>query len=272
MTRTSTKDLTWVAFDTETSGKYPVGSDICEIAAVKWYKGQVVGEFQSFVAVREPMSEEVIKIHGITNEMLVGAPPLREVLEKFITFIGDHPLIAHHAPFDLGFLAFALEKHGCSLPTNPVVCSSLLSRTLIPESPNHRLQTLLQHLAIPVARAHRALDDSLSCLHLALECFRRASEPPLSEVIAKQGVELPWERFSVQRLGEAGRYLVQAIEGRDPVHIVYGGGSRPGRERMIYPDGLVRNPQGDFIVGRDERTSYPKRYFLEKVTAVRAFE
>lgn len=272
MTKTPTKDLTWVAFDTETTGKYPVGADICEIAAVKWRDGKVVDTFESLVAVREPMGEEVIKIHGITNEMLQGAPEEKQVLERFLAFVEGHPLIAHHAPFDMGFLSFSIEKYGWALPANPVICSSLLSRTLIPESPNHRLQTLTQFLSIPSERAHRALDDSLSCLHVAMSCMERLPQPVLADVMGQQGVELSWSRFSIQQLGAQGRDLVAAIESRTPIFITYGGGSRPGKERLIYPDGLVRNPQGDFIVGRDERTSYPKRYFMEKVSAVRPFE
>src|SRR5690554_250746 len=96
-------EVDWVAFDTETSGKYPLESEICEIAAVRWSKGSIVGHFRSFVKVSKPMSDEVIAIHNITNEMLVDAPPMSDVLPKFNEFIAGAFLIAHHAPFDMGF-------------------------------------------------------------------------------------------------------------------------------------------------------------------------
>jgi DNA polymerase-3 subunit epsilon len=131
---------------------------------------------------------------------------------------------------------------------------------------------LVKFLSLESARAHRALDDSLGCLKVAVECYSRAGHPPLCQIIEKQGVSLSWDRFSIRALGEQGRFICEAIEGRLPVFISYNGGSRPGRERLIYPDGLVRNPQGDYIVGRDERTSYPKRYFWDKVASVRAFD
>ena len=54
----SWKNKTWISFDTETTGKYPLGSEVCEIAAVKWKDGKIIDEFQSFCAISEPMGEE----------------------------------------------------------------------------------------------------------------------------------------------------------------------------------------------------------------------
>lgn len=272
MSSENQKDWTWIAFDTETSGKYPVGSELCEIAAVKWRGGQIVDTFQSLIETAKPMSDEVIKIHGISNEMLKGAPSERDVLEKFLSFVGDAPLLAHHAPFDLGFLSYSIEKYGWDLPKNFVLCTSLLSRTVIPESPNHRLQTLVAFLGIQSARAHRALDDSKACLELGLECFKRAKTRSLEELQGLQGVDLSWERFSLGALGATGKTLVRAIESGDPSFITYRSGGRPGKERLVYPEGLVRNPQGDYLVARDDRTSYPKRFFWDKIESAREFD
>src|SRR5690554_5714295 len=103
-------DLPWrsvdlVAFDTETTGKYPLSAEVCELAAVKWRDGKIVDTFQTLLKPSRPMDAEVIAIHGITNEMVENAPRMVEKIDEFREFISGAVLLAHHAPFDLGFLA-----------------------------------------------------------------------------------------------------------------------------------------------------------------------
>ena len=75
---TPLSELKLIAFDLETSGKYPVGFEICEMAAVKWHKGQVIETFESLIKPSKTMSEEVIAIHGITNEMVTDQASISE--------------------------------------------------------------------------------------------------------------------------------------------------------------------------------------------------
>ena len=63
---------TYIAFDTETSGAYPVGYDIVEFGAIKYHHGQEIGKLQFLLKPREKMSDFIIGIHGITNEMVVA--------------------------------------------------------------------------------------------------------------------------------------------------------------------------------------------------------
>ena len=149
---------TIIAFDTETSGQYPLQAEVCEIAAVKWSQGKVIDTFSSLVKVSEPMGEKVIGIPGITNEMLKDAPKMVDILPSFREFIDDGYLVAHHSPFDLGFMAIEFEKYNLSLPERPAFCSSLLSQKIFPNSPNHKLQTLIKYLKIePVSYTHLTL-------------------------------------------------------------------------------------------------------------------
>src|SRR5262249_33181247 len=101
---------TFIAIDLETTGKYPLDAEICEMAAVKWQNGAVVDVFQSLIRPCTPMSQEVIAIHNITNEMVATAPLMAEKIFDFHRFIGDGFLLAHHAPFDLGFLSWEFER------------------------------------------------------------------------------------------------------------------------------------------------------------------
>lgn len=268
-------DTTFIAIDLETTGKYPLDAEICEMAAVKWRGGQVVETFQSLIKPTYPMSSEVIAIHHISNEMVETAPLLSEKLVEFHKFISDGIILAHHAPFDLGFLAWEFEKARLLFPNYPVFCTSLISRALNANVPNHRLATLAQHFNVDAGAAHRALDDAKTCLHVALAYFEKMGrEAKVSDIQGIQMTALPWERFSIDALTERDHYrvLVRALRDRREVVMVYEGGSRPGESRKVFPLGLVRNPEADFLVATEGNKEgddvKPKRYFLDKISAV----
>lgn len=267
----SCMDVDWVAFDTETSGKYPVDSEICEIAAVRWSKGKIVGSFQTLLSVSKPMSEEVIAIHHITNEMLNGAPSIQEKLPEFLDFCKGAYLIAHHAPFDLGFIAIEIEKLKLQFPPEQVFCSSLLARSILLDSPNHRLQTLVQHYGLEQREAHRALSDAESCLDVALLCFQKKSNPSLEELQKLQGRFLGWKSFSLKDLRAQKKFeaMVDAVENKTEVQIEYLGGSKPGQARTVNPIGIVLSPGQDFLVASDPEGGPAKRFYLNKIKASR---
>ncbi|MCM2281914.1 MAG: exonuclease domain-containing protein [Bdellovibrionaceae bacterium] len=269
MLQTSWNDLTFVGFDTETTGKYPLTAEICEIAGVKWRGGKVVDTFSTLIKPTRPMGEAVIKIHGITNEMVADAPTMPEKIEEFHRFLQGAIPIAHHAPFDLGFIAVEFERAGLALPGEPVICSSLLSRRLIPESGNHRLQTLIGFLQLEQGAAHRAHDDAKACLEVALKCMERlVPGASLADVLAAQGGALDWSRFSMRELEnkDSVRALIQATREERDVDFVYEAGSRPGQTRRIRPVGVVRSLDGDFFVGIEAGDTQSKRFFLDKVS------
>ncbi|HAG90589.1 MAG TPA: exonuclease [Bdellovibrionales bacterium] len=265
------ENVEWIAFDLETSGKYPVGDEICEMAAVKWKDGKVTDQFQALVKPSKPMKQFVIDIHGITNEMVANSSSISDVIEDFYNFVKNGVMVAHHSPFDMGFLAFEFEKKGLKTLATPVFCSSLLSRELIPQSPNHRLITLANHLNISPGNSHRALDDAMTCLNVALECFKRfGSEKSLKELAATQGQTLYWKDFSIEELQEKGptRPLIRAIQEGMEVEMSYGGGSRPGKPRKVKPLGIVRGPERDFLSALDLDSGKEKRYYLSRVEQV----
>ena len=267
-------ESTFIAIDLETTGKYPLDAEICEMAAVKWRGGQIIDSFQSLIKPTLRMSNEVIAIHNITNEMVEDSPRLAEKLADFHKFIGDGFILAHHAPFDLGFLTWEFEKAGLSLPSRPVFCTSLLSRHINADVSNHRLATLAKHFGIDAGAAHRALDDAKTCLEVALKYFEKLGpEAKISDILGVQTVQLPWSRFSIDALTEkdAYRVLVRALRDRREVFMTYEAGSRPGQSRRVFPLGLVRNPEADFLVAtegnKDGDDIKPKRYFLDKISA-----
>ncbi len=282
------QEATWVAFDTETSGRYPVESEICEIAAVKWSKGQEVTSFASLVKPTRRMSDEVIRIHGITNEMVETAPTLAEVLPKFVEFISGSVLLAHHAQFDLGFVAASLEACNLPLPIEPAVCTSLLAQATVSETPNHRLQTLAQFYQVNSGQAHRALDDARACLHVALKIFDQLQtnanqnpevKPTLTvadiagRMLRRTKFDLGlmyFSRFSINALRENAHLqrFIEAARIGTSVELIYAGGSRPGKSRVIKPVGVIRQLDGDALVAIEAGENQAKRYWIKDVQSI----
>jgi DNA polymerase III subunit epsilon len=265
-------DATLIALDLETTGKYPLDAEICEMAAVKWRAGQVVDHFQTLIKPTQVMTDEVIAIHNITNDMVLNAPVLADKLGDFHKFIGDGVVIAHHAPFDMGFLCWEFERARLMISNDPVVCTSLLSRAVVTNIGDHRLKTLAEFFEIDAGAAHRALDDAKTCLGVALKCFEKLGKvATLRDILSKQNRHLFWRHFSIESLMErdALRMLVRATLDRREVFMQYLGGSKPGQERRVFPLGMVRNPDGDFLVATEGDEVQTKRYFLEKIGAVR---
>lgn len=266
-------EMPLVAVDLETSGAYPIGNEICEIGIIRYENGKVVDEYQSLVKPSVKMGNAVIKIHGITNEMVEYSPSIEDVLPIVHKMIKDSVVIAHHAPFDLGFLAYDFEKHSYDLPQMPALCSSLLSRKLFPEAPNHRLQTLIRFFELNQGVAHRALDDAIACLEVGRHCFDKADPATLKNLIAIQGKKLTWDSYSIDALRRNAVLgsLVEAIENKQEIKIDYDKGKGVSRGRKLKPWGIVRNPDGDYVNALCLRDNKNKRFYLNKIRETYSF-
>lgn len=257
----------FVAFDTETSGAYPLGSEVVEFGAVKWKGGKEIASYQTLLKPSKPMTDFIIGIHGITNEMVADAPLMKDKISEIRAFFEGSILMAHHAPFDMGFMAVDFEKNKIPFPAEPALCTSLLSRKIITESSNHKLQTLIGVLKLDGGTAHRALDDARACLYVGLECMNRLGPlTQLSEVYKVVGKELKWDKYRALHTNEVLlNKVVECIQGNLSLDIVYDGGSMKNETRRITPQGLVRNPDGDYIMAMCHRDAAPKRFYLQKI-------
>ena len=257
-----------VAFDTETSGAYPLESEIIELGAVKWVDGKVVDRFQALLKPRKHLVESNIKIHGITNEMVADAPLMIERIGSFCEFINDSVLLAHHAPFDLGFLTVAIEEAGLRFPSNVLLCTSLLSRALLTTS-NHKLQTLVKELKLDGGSAHRAADDAYACLQVFIKCLEKLEVTDLNahRLQQIQGKKLNWLDFQLLKDSDIKiKSLAAAALKGEKIDIVYLGGQNGGKPRPIIPFGIVRNPDGDYLHAMCLIDNERKRFYLSKIS------
>lgn len=159
---TALSDVTFVVVDLETTGGSPAGSQITEFGAVKVRGGQVLGEFQTLVRPSTPIPPFISVLTGITNGMVLDAPPIRTVMPQFLEFAAGGVLVAHNAGFDISFLKAAAVETGHRWPDFPVIDTVRLARQLVhkDEAPNHKLGSLAALFGATTTPDHRALHDA----------------------------------------------------------------------------------------------------------------
>lgn len=163
---------TFVVVDLETTGTSPAsGAMITEIGAVKIRGGEVLGEFHTLVNPGSPIPPFITVLTGITDAMVAPAPLFDEVLPAFLEFCGsanETILIAHNAPFDIGFLKAASETHSYDWPNFRVLDTVKIARKTLTkdETPNVKLGTLAQYFGLEEPPTHRALDDARATVHI----------------------------------------------------------------------------------------------------------
>jgi DNA polymerase-3 subunit epsilon len=131
-----------VAFDVETTGLSPQrGHRVIEIGAVRIVNGAFTEEFDSLIDCRGSISMSAQRIHGITPTMLRGQPPPAVAFAAFRDFIGQAPLAAHNARFDMSFLRHEFSRLGWPLP-NRSLCTLEACRRRLIRLPDYRLETI----------------------------------------------------------------------------------------------------------------------------------
>lgn len=153
-------DDTYVVFDIETTGLSKEKEMITEIGAVKVADGKIIERFSTFVNPQRPISAEITKLTGITDDMVKDAPTIENVLPEFLKFCEDTVLVAHNASFDTGFIRIAAERAGLGELHHTIVDTLELARALLPELNKHKLDIVCEHLGVTLNGHHRAVNDA----------------------------------------------------------------------------------------------------------------
>jgi DNA polymerase-3 subunit epsilon len=235
----SLSDVTFCVVDLETTGGSAArGSKITEFGAVKVRGGEVLGEFQTLVNPDESIPAFITVLTGITDAMVINAPRIAEVLPSFLEFAHGSVLVAHNAPFDVGFLKHAARSLAIPWPRFEVLDTAVLARRVLlrDEVPNVKLSTLARAFAASTTPNHRALSDAratVDVLHGLFERLGPLGVSTLEEVSSYTSRVTPAQRKK--------RYLADHVPAKPGVYlfrgpnddVLYVGTSRNLRTRVM---------------------------------------
>jgi DNA polymerase-3 subunit epsilon len=220
---------TFVVVDLETAGGKPVDAGITEIGAVKVRGGEVIGEFRTFCAPGVPIPAFISVLTGITDHHVVDAPSVASAVREFLAFAnfesGDQPvLVAHNAPFDVGFLKSACAKFDIEWPKPLVLDTVILARKILrkDEVRNRKLSTLAQFFRTPVSPTHRALDDARATTSVLHGLIERVGNLGVHDLEGLQTYSGPATEKRRRK-----RYLAEGLPEKPGVYIFYDGNNRP---------------------------------------------
>ena len=143
-------DTTYVVFDLETTGFNAGGADsIIEIGAVKINNGEIIDRFDELINPGRKLPQKIIELTNITDEMLEGKDNEENTVKKFKEWVGDLPMVAHNAKFDVSFIVMAHNKYNLGEFTNTVIDTLELSRALDTGYSRHSLSALVKRYDVP---------------------------------------------------------------------------------------------------------------------------
>ncbi len=164
-----------VALDIETTGLDPDKDAIIEIGAVRFRDHRVEAEWSTLVNPARHIPPFITQLTGITDQMVVQAPSIRDVLTDLAEFVGNAPVLGHNIRFDLSFL----RKHGI-LRNNTTLDTYEMAAVLLPNAGRYNLGALAQALGVLYPATHRALDDARATRGVFLRLYDEALALPLS--------------------------------------------------------------------------------------------
>ncbi|MGW3108667.1 DEDDh family exonuclease [Streptomyces sp. 3213.3] len=214
----------YAVVDVETTGL--ARDDRIISAAV--YRLDALGEVEDhwYTMVNPERDPGPVWIHGLTSDVLEGAPLFKDIAEEFATRLEGRVLVAHNAVFDWQMIAREYARVQIDPPVRQRLCTIALSKELALPLPNHKLESLAAHFGVVQQRAHHALDDA----RVLAEAFR-----PSLRAAASSGVRLPLHECRPLTEWTADRPTPR-IGHQGGGYSGYGAGSwRPARKRPACP-------------------------------------
>ena len=163
----------YVVVDVETTGLHFQQDRLTEIAAVRIRGGELAEEFSTLVNPGMSIPEKVVKLTGITDDMVYDAPTPEQAIREFAAFLGGDVYVAHNASFDSMFLETAAKRADVELP-RAYVDTLALSRALLPGLKGYKLNMLCKELGVQLKKHHRAIFDTRATAEVYLKLLAMA--------------------------------------------------------------------------------------------------
>jgi DNA polymerase-3 subunit epsilon len=152
----------FVALDLETTGLDPRRDAVVSLAAIPFVDGVPEDGYVTLVDPERPIPADSTAIHGVTDDMVRGAPRLDRLLRDVDRLLGDHVLVGHHVGFDIAVLSRARRTLGLPRVTNAALDIRRLAAGLHPEWQDFTLEHIAERLRLDVIARHTAEGDALT--------------------------------------------------------------------------------------------------------------
>ncbi len=228
--------------DIETTGGQFNEEGITEIAIYKFDGHEIVDQFISLVNPEKPIQPFVVKLTGINNEMLKGAPKFFEIAKRIIEITNDCIFVAHNVSFDYRVLRTEFRRLGYDFNCKNL-CTVELSQKLMPEQPSHSLGKLVRALGIPMADRHRATGDALATVKL----FKMLLDKDVEKIILNELIKSEVEKGIAPKL----RDIMESMPSKVGVYYIY---SQSGKLIYIGKSRNIRKRINQHFTGTDKKS------------------
>ncbi len=255
--------------DLETTGLFPhLGNRVCEVGFVEARLGEEKGNFHSLVNPMMPISYEAALVNGITDEMLKDAPLFGELAKKLCGVMERvDAIVAHNAPFDLGFLSTEFKRISLDLPERPVIDTLLLARRCF-QFPSNSLGNIARALDIKAPVEHRALADVRTTKRIFEIFLERLEARTLDEVLSLQGgdARLVEEELPTPEI------LKDAITKKKRVRIKYLSASGEESRRIIEPIQAAAYGNWIYVLAFCHLKAKERVFRLDRIVEINSYE
>ena len=278
-------ELTYAVVDVETTGlSVRTGDRICELAVVIASGGRIVDQMQTLINPGRPISLGAYAVNGISDRMVLDAPPFKKVAPALIEALDGAVLVAHNASFDMSFLSAEMRAAGYNPPANPVIDTLALARRCYSFHSN-KLSDVARSLGIRVQRLHRALEDATLTWHVLsrfMDDLREYGITTLAELVALQGAITPmrgwhstpplmeWDGTSpfcpIQGLPPL---IEQAVRSQIALHILYKGSDGQVSQRIVEPRKVTLRQQATYLVAYCHLKGEERTFRLDRIVELR---
>jgi DNA polymerase-3 subunit epsilon len=255
---------TWVCVDVETTGlEVGEGHRVCEIAAVKGAVEGPVEEFSSLVNPERPLDPAAARVSGLSDAELAGAPVFVDIAANAHDFLNGAVIVAHNAPFDVGFLEAEFGRCGLRLPAAPIIDTTVIAQAVL-GLPIRNLAGVAQALGLASQPTHRALDDARATREVLLHGLRPfAGLTTVGEVVEAL---LPFVPASLPLLDDPLPAIRAALRAGADLRLSYLG-SRGPSERIIRPVRLEEKTGALLLSAWCHERQAPRVFRLDRIAS-----
>jgi DNA polymerase III epsilon subunit family exonuclease len=266
-------DLTFVAFDVETTGLSAIACKLVELSGVKFKLGTgQIDTFSTLINPCEAIPPEVSNLHGITDEMVANAPTVDLILPGFYEWCANSVMIAHNASFDVEFLKVHSMRQRIPLPANRVIDTLALAQVLVEGSANYKLKTLSEHFGFAGSLYHRALDDSMYVHKLFEKLVALGSLASWADV-QRCGATFSFteaQKYAAPVLSDQLKAYLDlinaAIEQRSELKLTYS--SEFKSTRVVLPQAVIESRGSVYLSAMCRRSNAERTFRLDRIVEV----